>query len=133
MRLNLAFAGACLLGLTACISACTTPTTPSPTGQAAISAGITLASVAAANNTTAASLIGKGQIICNDGGALFSLAGSLLSPATVAGQAAADVAQACKAISAVAVPQALPAGVNPAAVPVVIAPAAVAALQPPAT
>lgn len=109
-------------GLSLCtaamLAACTTP--PTPTQQAALAtAGVTLASVAAANSSTVATLVTKGTLFCQTATATGPLVVALATiagvPVSVTGQAAADVATACGLIGGVAVSP--PA--NPSAAPVV--------------
>ncbi len=100
------------------LSACGTTATQ----QAALTTGaVTLASVAATNNTTVASLVTKGALFCKQVGPLepmvVALANAAGAPVSVTGMAANDVAEACAAVEAV--PVAPPA--NPAAAPVVTA------------
>jgi hypothetical protein len=117
--MTLRYAGITLC--TAALAACT-----AAQQQAAITIGASLASYAAAHNTTAASLVHQGALIC---GKINSTTGQLVessvvavasaagAPVTVLNQAASDVGAACDAIGLDAGP--LPVAVNPATVPVV--------------
>lgn len=109
-------------GLTLCtaamLTACSTP--PTPTQTATLVAGAqTLASVAAANNSTVNTLVTKGALFCQEvtatGPLVVALATIAGVPVSVTGQASADVATACSLIGGVAVSP--PA--NPSAAPVV--------------
>lgn len=109
--------------------------TPSQTSSVT-SAVTTLATVAAQNNTTAASLVSQGTLIC---GVLDSTTGQLATaglvalanvagvPVSVTGMTSSAVSTACAGLGLVA--GALPAAVPAASVPVVTAPTA-AALPP---
>lgn len=102
------------------VTACGT----TPTEQASLTNGaITLASVAAANNTTVASLVTKGALFCQQqtitGTLVVAAANAAGAPVSVTGQLANDVAQACAALGAVPVPP--PA--DPASAPVKTVPA----------
>lgn len=98
-----------------------------PAQQTAVSGAVaTLASVAAAQNSTVASIVAKGGLFCSQEVALgaplvVALANLSDAPVSVTGMAAADVATACALIGAI--PVAPPA--DPASVPVVVAPVAV--------
>ena len=109
------------LALVASVAACTTPPAPS-TVTSVVNAVTTLGAVAVANNTTAASLLTKGQSICKTAGGYVALLNALTSPATVVGQAANDVALACAAIGGIPTPA--PAGVAPESIPAQVAPVA---------
>lgn len=101
--------------------------TPAPVVPVPVTAAVaTLAGVAAAKNTTVASIVAKGQLFCQSGGSIVAILDTLYGPTTVIGQTASVVAQACATINAVPTPP--PA--NPAAVPVVTAPAPVLPSQP---
>lgn len=100
-------------------------TTPAEQAQLA-AAGQTLASVAAAHNTTVASLVTKGNLFCQQkvvtGAPLIvALANLYGAPVSVVNQTAADVATACALVGGI--PVAPP--VDPASAPVVTAPVAV--------
>lgn len=105
------------------LAGCGTTTTQ----QTAVTGAVaTLAGVAAAQNTTVASLVTKGNLFCSQKVVLgaplvVALANLAGAPVSVTGMAAADVATACGLIGAV--PVAPPA--DPASVPVVAAPVAV--------
>jgi hypothetical protein len=105
----------------ALLAGCGTPTQTA----AVINSGITLASVAAANNSTAAKIVSDGALIC---GKINSTTGQLLTdglevaasalgaPLMVTGAISSAVAASCPAGT---VPGPLPAGVDPSTVPVV--------------
>lgn len=99
-------------------------TTPAQQTQL-VAAGQTLASVAAANNTTVASLVTKGGLFCSRAttGAplVIALANLYGAPVSVVNQTAVDVAAACALVGGV--PVAPP--VDAASAPVVTAPVAV--------
>lgn len=90
-----------------------------------VAAGQTLASVAAAQNTTVASIVTQGNLFCGKAttGAplIVALTNIYGAPVTVVNQTAADVATACALIGGV--PVSPPA--DPASTPVVAAPVAV--------
>lgn len=86
------------------LAACATPTTLSPTGQTALQAGVTLATVAANANTTVATAVSKGQLFCKSAAGVVALVNNLSSPTSVIGQTAFYVGQACAAIDGVPVP-----------------------------
>jgi len=99
------------LAALALLAGCSSLTT---TQQAAlITAGATVASVAAAQNTTVAQVVSGGQLFCS-GATVFAVADT-----SVIGKSAAYVAAACKAVDAIAVPVSPP--TNAATVPVVSA------------
>lgn len=85
------------------LSACNS----TPAQQATlVNAGLTLAAIAAQNNTTVASVVTKGALFCQLGGgagivAVINAAGA---PVSVTGQSAAAVATACGAFQAIPVP-----------------------------
>lgn len=118
MKIVIAIASA--IALSACSNV-------SPTQEATLVAGAqTLASVAAAQNTTVASLVTKGALFCEQYVATSSplvvaLANIAGAPVSVTGMASDDVAKACAVIAGV--PVAPP--VDPESVPVVTAPVAV--------
>jgi hypothetical protein len=94
-----------------------------PAQQASLTAGAaTLAAVAAAHNTTVASLVTKGALFCSkataDAPLVVALANVSGIPVSVTNATSDVVAAACAGISAVPVPP--PA--DPAATPVVMAP-----------
>lgn len=129
MRTILAVVGVCALALAGCSASTTTAVSSAVT--AATPAVVTLAGLAAANSTTVAGLVTKGQLFCNktvagadsDVVALSGLATTFGVPyASVIGAVASDVAKACAAIGMVPVPA--PATVALASVPVVATPAA---------
>lgn len=118
----------CLFIVLGGLAACGT----TPAQQAALVSGaITLAQVAAANNTTAASLVAGGTLFCAKTSAglplIVALANAEGAPVAAVNQTAAQVAGACAAIAAiptpppidaatalvVAVPTALPATSHP--------------------
>lgn len=96
-------------------------TTPAQQAQLA-AAGQTLAAVAAANDTTVASLVTKGGLFCQKvtAGAplIVALANIYGAPVSVTGMASDDVAMACALVDGI--PVAPPA--DPAAAVVVVAP-----------
>ena len=115
-----------VLGLTACGS--------TASNTALTNAGITLATVAAQNNTQAAAIVAQGALICGSASSvtgqlatagLVAVANAAGAPVTVTNAAASDVAQACAALGKVAGP--LPASVPAVTVPVVPVPATVLA------
>jgi hypothetical protein len=93
-----------------------------------VNGAVTLAGVAAANNTTVDQVVAKGALFCATKGPLVplvvALANAAGAPVSVTGQASADVAAACAAIQAV--PVAPPA--HPEAAPVMAAPVLPAAV-----
>jgi hypothetical protein len=113
---RLALAGLPLLLVAGCatLSSWLTPTTTS--------AVATLASVAAANNSTVATLVTKGQLFCKSASGIVALLTSLGSPTSVIGIAGTVVADGCNLIGAV--PVAPPTSVPLDTVPTVTAPAA---------
>lgn len=118
----LAVAAVSLLAL----SACGNGPTPAQEAQitAGFTAGVTLASIAAEDNTTVAKVIAKGALFCQSGGSVgvqaltFAVVTSSRTPISVANQTAQAVAQTCAALNAVPVPP--PA--DAATVPVQVAP-----------
>ena len=115
------------IALALALAGCSTP--PTPAQQAQITAGVTavatLASIAAANNTTTAALVAQGALFCqalNSTGAgtsVFALANAEGAPVSVTNQASAVVAQTCAVLGAM--PVAPPAAA--ASVPLVPVPA----------
>ena len=83
--------------------------------QAALTAvtqgGLTLGSVAVANNTTAQKLVGDGMLICQVGSSFVAVAG-----VNVTGTTKSAMDATCAAVNGVGA--ALPPGVNPAGLPV---------------
>lgn len=104
-----------MVGLSACADGKLTPT-----GSAAVSAGVTLAGAAAAQNKDVAAVVAGGQLFCQASGTVLALLDATGKPSSVIGKAAPVVAEACKAISAVAVP--VPPPPNAGAVPAVVPP-----------
>jgi hypothetical protein len=108
------------------LSACGIP----PAQQtAAIAAGQTLVSIAAANNTTVASVLAQGALICGkatsiqgqlalDG--LVAIANAAGAPVAVTGMLPKDVSNACTAVGLIAGP--MPVGADPASVAVAVVP-----------
>ena len=119
MRRQVAILGCVALALAACGS----NITPAETSALTAVAG-TLASVAAANNTTVAALVTKGQLFCSGSSGVFTVVGAMSAPTSVVGQTASAVAKACATVDAVAVPVSPPSAA--ATVPVVVAPGALA-------
>lgn len=91
-----------------------------PAGQAAVGAGVTLASVAAAQNKDVAAVVAGGQLFCAGTAGVFALLAADAKPSSVIGQTAPAVATACKAVDAIAVPVSPPA--NAGAVPAIVPP-----------
>lgn len=119
---------ASVLALAACKA---TPAVQQQTIAAASTAVITLAEIAAKNNTSVQNVLTKGALIC---GQINSATGQLVEgtavalvnaagvPLSVTGQASGDVAAACAGFGLA--PGAAPATMAPAAIPVVVVPAA---------
>lgn len=107
------------LSLTSCGS--------TPTQQATLTvAGATLAAIAAQNNTTVASIVAKGALFCQLGGAagIVAVVNAAGAPVSVTGQTSDAVAAPCAAFQAVPVP----APADPSSVPTKAAPTALPAL-----
>lgn len=109
-----------ILSVAALLAAC--GTTPAQQ-DALVTAGQTLASVAASRSTTVADLVTKGALFCRQVApltpAIVVLATAAGAPVSVIGQTADDVARACAAIQGVpVVPPADPAGVAVVVAPV---------------
>jgi len=90
-----------------------------PGGQAAVTAAVTLAGVAASQNSTVASLVTGGQLFCKGAGGIVALLKAGQQPTSVIGRSAGLVAEACADIGAIPVPP----PPDPAATPVAVAPA----------
>jgi len=119
----LSLSGALWVGVALYLSACGT----TPAQQASLTSGAaTLAAVAAAHNTTVASLVTKGALFCqkatDDLPLVVALANVSGVPVSVTGIASDVVAGACAGIAAIPVPP--PA--DPSTAPVVMAPSAAA-------
>lgn len=85
------------------LSACSS----TPAQQATLAtAGLTLAAIAAQNNTTVASVVTKGALFCQLGGGagVVAVVNAAGAPVSVTGQTSAAVAAACMAFQAVPVP-----------------------------
>ncbi len=102
---------------------------PTPQQQSLIDAAGSLATLAAANNTTAASILAKGAVVCGKASSvlgqlaidgLVMAANSAGVPVSVTNATQQAVAATCAAIGRV--PGPMPAGVSPGAVPVVPVP-----------
>lgn len=91
-----------------------------PEGQAAITAGVTLASAAAAQNKSVAAAVAGGQLFCKDSGFVFALLAADGKTSSVIGKTAPAVAAACQAVSAIAVP--VPPPSNPGAALAIVPP-----------
>jgi hypothetical protein len=96
-----------------CAGATTTPAT-----QSVVGASATLASVATAANTTAATLVSKGQLFCSGANGIIAVVRDLSTPSSIIGEAASVATTACQIADATSVP--VPAPANPAAVPVAV-------------
>jgi hypothetical protein len=94
------------------LAGCATAPTPATVAGAIT----TLATVAAASNSTAAALVTKGQLFCGYAGSIVAVVADLATPTSVIGQGAQTVAAVCGAINAV--PVSPPA--NPGATPVAV-------------
>lgn len=94
--------------------------------QTLVTAGATLAAIAAQNNTTVDKIVRGGQLFCQQGGGagIIAVINSAGAPASVTGQSADVVAKACAAFAAVPVP----APADPGSVPVQAMPSLPAAV-----
>ncbi len=119
---------ASVLALAACKA---TPAVQQQTIAAASTAVITLAEIAAKNNTSVENVLTKGALICGEAnsatgqliaGTAISLVSAAWKPLSVLNQAPGDVAAACAGFGLV--PGAAPALTAPAAIPAVVVPAA---------
>jgi hypothetical protein len=123
---SIAWIAAIVGGMVIFVAGCGT----TPTQQASLTAGAaTLTAVAAAHNTSVASLVGRGALFCQkaaaDGPLVVALANVSGVPVSVTGVASDVVAAACAGIAAVPVPP----PVDPGSTPVVLAPVALPAAK----
>lgn len=102
------------------LSACAADGRATPEAQAAITAGVTVAAIAAAHNKDVATVVAEGQLYCRTATGILALVKPNLDPTSVIGRSSDMVAWACQGLAGVPVPP--PA--NPGAVPAVPAPAA---------
>ena len=118
---KLLFAAVAALALTACSSGFTigTPATPGSPAATLVPAAATLLDLAAANNTTVATLVTKGQLFCQYAGTVVAVATTFGASSSVIGKASNVVADVCGALNAAAVPVAPPTNVPLNTVPVV--------------
>ena len=110
-----------LLALAGCSGTATlgSPATPGSPAATLVPAAATLLDLAAANNTTVATLVTKGQLFCQYAGTVVAVATTFGASSSVLGKASAVVADVCGALNAAAVPVAPPTNVPLNTVPVV--------------
>jgi hypothetical protein len=135
------FAGALLCAALAALALSGCKTAPVPAQQQSIvDAAGSLASLAAANNTTAAKILQKGAVICGKASGMLGqlamdglvmAANSAGVPVSVINATQMAVTDTCAALGRV--PGPMPAGASPAAVPIVSVPQTVLAPVVPAT
>jgi hypothetical protein len=123
---SIAWIAAIVGGMVIFVAGCGT----TPTQQASLTAGAaTLTAVAAAHNTTVASLVGRGALFCQKAAADAPLVVAVANlsgvPVSVTNASAEVVAGVCAGIEAVPVP----APADPASTPVVMAPVALPAAK----
>jgi hypothetical protein len=103
-----------ILGSMAALVACSTLT---PAIPSLVSTGVTLADIAAKNNTTVNQLVTDGQLFCAEGATIVAVLTAGSQPTSVKGIASNVVAQGCPIVNSIqSVPVSPPA--NPAATPV---------------